>query len=98
MPHSLNPFELGRVLKSTLQRMVSMRLRQFGPTFAFLLLILFIGITSAAAQDDPVALFNQAQDLHEKGDLLGAVELYEKAIRLLPEFPEAEYQRAAALE
>lgn len=42
--------------------------------------------------DDFVAVFNQAQDLHEKGDLAGAIELYKKAIRAMPEFPEAEYQ------
>jgi tetratricopeptide (TPR) repeat protein len=49
------------------------------------------------AQDDAVSLFNQAQDLHEKGDLTGAIGLYDKAIEALPEFPEAEFQRANAL-
>lgn len=48
--------------------------------------------------DDPVALFNQGQELHEKGDLDGAVKLYDEAIKVLPEFPEAEYQRASALQ
>ena len=57
--------------------------------------------TFAAAQgdDDPpdaVALFNQAQDLHEKGDLAGAIKLYEQALKIMPEFPEAEYQRGVA--
>ncbi|MEO6655243.1 MAG: tetratricopeptide repeat protein [Pyrinomonadaceae bacterium] len=57
--------------------------------------------TFAAAQgdDDPpdaVAVFNQAQDLHEKGDLAGAIMLYEKALKIIPEFPEAEYQRGVA--
>jgi protein O-GlcNAc transferase len=45
---------------------------------------------------DPVAIFNEAQDLHEKGDLAGAIKLYEKALAVLPEFPEAEYQRGTA--
>ncbi len=46
---------------------------------------------------DPVALFEKAQDAHEKGDLPAAIELYEKAIAAANEFPEAEYQRATAL-
>ncbi len=45
---------------------------------------------------DAVAVFNQAQDLHEKGDLAGAVALYEKALTIEPAFPEAEYQRGVA--
>ena len=45
---------------------------------------------------DPVAIFNRAQDLHEKGDLKGALLLYEKALGVVPEFPEAEYQRGIA--
>jgi tetratricopeptide (TPR) repeat protein len=45
---------------------------------------------------DPVAIFNRAQDLHEKGDLRGAVGLYEQALKEFPDFPEAEYQRGAA--
>lgn len=46
---------------------------------------------------DAVALFQKAQDLHEKGDLQAAIELYEKAIAAMGEFPEAEYQRGHAL-
>ena len=52
---------------------------------------------SGAAEDDPVQLFQQGQDAHEAGDLKRAVEFYERAIKLRPEFPEAEYQRASAL-
>ena len=47
--------------------------------------------------DDAVQLFQQGQDAHGAGDLARALELYEQAIKLRPEFPEAEYQRAAAL-
>jgi tetratricopeptide (TPR) repeat protein len=46
--------------------------------------------------EDAVAIFNQAQDLHERGDLAGAIKLYEKALHTVPEFPEAEYQRGMA--
>lgn len=45
---------------------------------------------------EAVLIFDRAQDVHEKGDLKQAVELYEKAIRIHPEFPEAEYQRGSA--
>ncbi len=64
------------------------------------ILLSFPSVISAqedGEQPDPVDLFNQAQDLHEKGDLKGAVLLYEKALSTLPEFPEAEYQRGIAL-
>ncbi|HJU56964.1 MAG TPA: tetratricopeptide repeat protein [Pyrinomonadaceae bacterium] len=47
--------------------------------------------------DEAVQLFHQGQDAHASGDLARALELYERAIKLRPEFPEAEYQRASAL-
>lgn len=46
--------------------------------------------------EDAVALFNAAQDLHERGDLTGAIQLYDKALKAVTEFPEAEYQRGVA--
>ncbi len=48
------------------------------------------------SSEDPVVIFNQAQDRHEKGDLAGAIALYEKALKVEPAFPEAEYQRGIA--
>ena len=64
-------------------------------------LFIFIAPTLSAAQtgddaEDIVAVFNQAQNLHEKGDLAGAIKLYEKALKIQPDFPEAEYQRGIA--
>jgi len=61
----------------------------------------FVGLTASAQDDDkpaedPVTIFNQAQELHEKGDLLGAINLYDKAIALTEVFPEAEYQKGTA--
>src|SRR5215211_2555389 len=47
--------------------------------------------------DEAVQLFHQGQDAHAAGDLARALELYDRAIKLKPEFPEAEYQRASAL-
>ncbi len=49
-----------------------------------------------SAPEDPVEIFEQAQDAHSKGDVRTAIELYSKAIAIAPEFPEAEYQRATA--
>lgn len=46
--------------------------------------------------DDPVTLFNKGQDAHEKGDLTAALKFYDQALKILPEFPEAEYQRGSA--
>ena len=48
-------------------------------------------------QDDPVKLFERGQDAHAKSDFKTAIEFYDAAIRLKPEFPEAEFQRALAL-
>jgi tetratricopeptide (TPR) repeat protein len=48
-------------------------------------------------EDDPVKLFERGQDAHAKNDYKKAIEFYEAAIKLKPEFPEAEFQRAMAL-
>jgi tetratricopeptide (TPR) repeat protein len=61
----------------------------------------FLIPVNAAAQTigepvDAITIFNDAQDLHEKGDLRGAISLYEKALKVVAEFPEAEYQRGVA--
>ena len=62
----------------------------------FTALAMFTALTVSAqgeaADDDAVAVFNQAQEVHEKGDLAGAIALYDKALKIMPEFPEAEYQ------
>jgi len=42
-------------------------------------------------------LFDRGQDAHAKGDYKLALEFYEEAIKLRPEFPEAELQRGQAL-
>ena len=48
-------------------------------------------------EDDPIKLFERGQDAHTKNDYKMAIEFYDAAIRLKPEFPEAEFQRALAL-
>ena len=60
-------------------------------------------VTFAQADDafgdspDPVKLFERGQNAHARGDLVKALEFYEEAIKVRPEFPEAEFQRANVL-
>jgi tetratricopeptide (TPR) repeat protein len=46
---------------------------------------------------DPVRLFERGQSAHSRGDFEKALEFYEQAIKVRPEFPEAEFQRGNAL-
>jgi tetratricopeptide (TPR) repeat protein len=46
---------------------------------------------------DPVKLFEQGQNAHARGDLVKALDFYNEAIKVRPEFPEAEFQRANIL-
>lgn len=48
-------------------------------------------------ETDPVKLFERGQNAHARNDLVTALALYEAALKLRPEFPEAEYQRGVAL-
>jgi tetratricopeptide (TPR) repeat protein len=49
------------------------------------------------AAADPVKLFEQAQTAHARGDLARALAYYEEAIKVKPEFPEAEFQMGNVL-
>lgn len=53
---------------------------------------------AAAQQEDAFAQFEQGQNAHEAGETAKALQFYEKAIELFPDFPEAEYQRGTALQ
>jgi len=46
---------------------------------------------------DPIKLFEQGQSAHARGELEKALDFYERAIQVRPEFPEAEFQRGNAL-
>ena len=46
---------------------------------------------------DPVKLFERGQNAHAHGDLEKALEFYDEAIKVRPEFAEAEFQRGNAL-
>jgi tetratricopeptide (TPR) repeat protein len=69
--------------------------------YALGLLAIMLSFQSVRAQsddgDDPGKLFEKGQDAHGKRDFKKAIELYDAAIKLKPEFPEAEFQRAMAL-
>src|ERR1043165_6602969 len=69
--------------------------------YALGLLAIVLCFQSISAQSDdetdPVKLFEKGQDAHAKNDLKRAIELYDAAIKLKPEFPEAEFQKAMAL-
>ncbi|MDQ6652851.1 MAG: tetratricopeptide repeat protein [Acidobacteriota bacterium] len=73
-------------------------------TAALLLVLGFNNVTRAQTDDafgdgapDPVKLFERGQNAHAHGDLLKALEFYEEAIKVRPEFAEAEFQRGNAL-
>ena len=55
--------------------------------------------TEAAAGDDPdpVRLFERGQAAHARRDFDRALALYEEALKVRPEFPEAEFQKGTAL-
>ncbi len=82
------------------------RLHFFARGLVWSLLLLACAATSLHAQtpedderdegDDPAIIFNRAQDAHAKGDLARAIELYMEAIKVRPEFPEAEFQKGVA--
>lgn len=62
--------------------------------------ILASGQTEDALGDgdaDPVKLFEQAQTAHARGHLERALAYYEEAIKVKPEFPEAEFQKGNVL-
>jgi tetratricopeptide (TPR) repeat protein len=75
--------------------------RQFLYTFFAVILTVSFPVFGAAqdesSEPDPLKIFNQGQDAHEKGDLQTAIKFYDEALKIIPEFPEAEYQRATAL-
>jgi tetratricopeptide (TPR) repeat protein len=50
----------------------------------------------AVKTDDPVELFEKGQDAHSKGNFQDAIDLYDQALKVLPEFAEAEYQKGNA--
>lgn len=84
------------------------RLPTFTKSLIQTALIVLVGAllcSSAAAQTDdfgdsaadPVKLFERGQSAHARSEFEKALEFYDQAIKLRPEFPEAEFQRGNAL-
>jgi tetratricopeptide (TPR) repeat protein len=77
--------------------------RSFLWALSFVFVVCCLQIVPAQSDDptdgetDPVKLFERAQNAHARGDIARALALYEGALKLRPEFPEAEYQRGVAL-
>ena len=46
---------------------------------------------------DPIRLFERGQSAHARGELEKALSFYEQALKVRPEFPEAQFQRGNAL-
>src|SRR3954466_16251492 len=46
-----------------------------------------------ASTDDPVQFFEKGQDEHAMGNFQNAIDFYDQALKVLPEFAEAEYQK-----
>lgn len=82
------------------------RLRSHAALFALAAILALVCAASATAQDtdefgdaaaDPVKLFDRGQESHARKEFEQAIELYDEALKLRPEFPEAEFQKAVAL-
>jgi len=76
--------------------------KRFLPIATCLALLLVCPIVTAqeAFGDDaadPVRLFERGQSAHARGELEKALGFYEQALKVRPEFPEAEFQRGNAL-
>jgi len=67
--------------------------------FALLPLCATVSAQEAFGDDaaDPVRLFERGQSAHSRGELEKALSFYEQALKVRPEFPEAEFQRGNAL-
>ncbi len=80
---------------------VFIRCRHFPRVILTLFFVISFSIGCFAQQDehtkDPVKIFYQGQEAHAKGDYQTAVRLYDEALKISPDFPEAEYQRGSAL-
>ncbi len=91
------------LMSDPLRQMISLRTGSLAIVAAVLLLCGFGNVALAQSDDafgeaaDPVRLFERGQNAHARGELAKALEFYEEAIKVRPEFPEAEFQRASVL-
>lgn len=78
--------------------------KSLSPIALILLVSAFLCLPVQAQTDDfgdsaadPLKLFERGQSAHARGDIERALGFYEQALKLRPEFPEAEFQRGNAL-
>ena len=74
------------------------------PSVLVLLLVGLLSLTATAQTDefgdaaaDPIKLFERGQGAHARGEFEKALDYYNQALKVRPEFPEAEFQRGNAL-
>src|SRR5262245_48192344 len=79
---------------------------KFLPTASCILLLVLGSVVAVRAQTDeafgddatdPVRLFERGQRAHARGDFETALGFYEQALKVRPEFPEAQFQKGNAL-
>src|SRR5436305_6360194 len=63
----------------------------------FLLVVLLLALSAPAHAEQPQVLFQQASELHKKGDLQGAIELYRQVVKAQPDNVQARSNLCAAL-
>jgi tetratricopeptide (TPR) repeat protein len=70
---------------------------------ALLMSVMLTAVVAVRPQEEPsdttsqaIALFDQGQDEHAKRNFGQAIEFYDKALKILPEFAEAEFQKGNA--
>src|SRR5689334_5066909 len=86
------------LLRQTAQMFFGTRIRPVAFALAFLFALACAQATALAQDDfeddaaDPVKLFNKGQDAHSKKNYEQAIELYEEALKLRPDFAEVEFQ------
>ena len=74
------------------------------PSVLVLLLVGLLSLTATAQTDefgdaaaDPIKLFERGQGAHARGEFEKALDYYNQALKVRPEFPEAEFQRGNAV-
>jgi tetratricopeptide (TPR) repeat protein len=97
---NLNPLKLLQAKAVILSMKSFFDYRRFLVVLSLICCLVSLSHTALAQNDekDPVQLFSLGQDAHEKGDLKTALKFYEEALKIAPEFPEAEFQRGHALQ
>lgn len=83
---------------------LSLSLRTVVAAALFVLVTLSLATRATAQTEDafgdaadPIKLFERGQNAHARGELEKALEFYEQALKVRPEFPEAEFQKGGAL-